>query len=184
MSSHLKTTFVKLILLATMGIIGWLPNHAVAHEDSEIESQFKKLSKEEEADLRDILAAPLNTGALKTTLENQIMRKRMAAKRLSDFKEEEKLLLEALTYVKEPGMYLDLSLIYVSRGEYAKAVDAQQEAVKLANGAQKSFHLAHLANRFFAWGRNDQCRKTLDETRTLIDSLKDKNLSPPACVIP
>ena len=69
---------MKLILLATMGIIGWLPNHAVAHEDSEIESQFKRLSKEEEAALRGILAAPLDTGALKTTLENQIMRKRIA----------------------------------------------------------------------------------------------------------
>ncbi|MEY3638328.1 MAG: hypothetical protein RIR68_1461, partial [Pseudomonadota bacterium] len=170
----------QLILLATMGIIGWLPNHAVAHEDSEIESQFKKLSKEEAAALRDILAAPLDTGAIKTTLENQIMRKRMAAKRLSDYRSEEQLLLEALPFVKEPGMYLDLSLIYVSRGEYAKAVETQQEAVKLANGAQKTFHLAHLANRFYSWGRNDQCRKTLDETRTLIDSFKDKNLSPSA----
>lgn len=180
MSNRIEAIFVKLILMTTMSIIGVVPNHAVAQEDAEIESQFKKVSKEEEATLRDILATPLDTGALKTTLENQITLKRMAAKRLSDYKAEEQLLIEALPYSKQPGIYLDLSLIYASRGEYAKAVETQQEAVKLASGAQKPFHLAHLANRFFAWGRYDQCRQTLEATRTAIDSNKDKNLSPPA----
>lgn len=171
---------LKSLAVALLSSCLSLPLTVHGHEDLEIESQFKKVSPSEEVSLRAILKIPLNPEVSKADLENQIYEKRMAAKRLSDTQSEEQILLEALPYLKQPGMYLDLSLIYVSKGDYAKAVEYQKEAVNLAKGAQKSFQLAHLAQRFFAWGRYDQCRQTLDATKKSIDSFKDKELPAPA----
>ena len=72
----------------------------VSAQESEIETQFKKVSPEEEARLKAILAEPLQTDALKTTLQRQINQKRMAAKRLSMPELEEPLLREALPWCR------------------------------------------------------------------------------------
>ena len=69
-------------------------------QESEIEAQFKKVSPEEEVRLKSILAEPLATDALKSTLQRQVNQKRMAAKRLSMPELEEPLLREAFPCCK------------------------------------------------------------------------------------
>ncbi|MEN9889689.1 MAG: hypothetical protein RL559_1726, partial [Pseudomonadota bacterium] len=171
-----------------MRVLSWLlalglgltwPMAALA-QDSDIETQFKKVSSEEEARLKAILAEPLQTDALKTTLQRQINQKRMAAKRLSMPELEEALLREAIPLVQDIGLQNDLAILYRNRGDYEQAV-AQHRALLAQTGvAQKPFFMAHVANDYLQWGKTAQARQELEKVAQAIESAQRERLGPGA----
>ena len=76
-----KTHVGRWLLLLCSAACLWAS--PVMAQDVDIETQFKKVSPEEELRLRAILAAPLNKDVLKTELQRQVNEKRMAAKKLA-----------------------------------------------------------------------------------------------------
>lgn len=146
-------------------------NGSVVAQDLEIETNFKKVSAEEERRLREILATPLNKAALKINLEIQVNERRMAAKKLALFDEEEAILLEAKPLVNNPGLVNDLANIARNRGEFGKAIELHREAVEIAPKPRKPFFMAHIANDYVRWGRLDQARKELDKIFPVIDAM-------------
>ncbi len=161
--------------LVAFGLLLSVPWAAVA-QDSEIETQFKKVSPEEEARLKAILAEPLATDALKTSLQRQINQKRMAAKRLSMPELEEKFLLEAIPLLQNVGMQNDLAIIYRNRGDYARAVELHQALLPQTSKVQKPFFMTHVANDFLQWGKPEQARQELEKVAQTIESLQRERL--------
>lgn len=155
-------------------LITW-PQFASAQE-ADIETQFKKVTSEEEARLKAILAEPLATDALKTTLQRQINQKRMAAKRLSMPELQEQILLEALKVVQTLGMQSDLASIYRDRGEYERAVAMHRAVVTQASPVQKPFFMSHVANDFVQWGKTDLAQQELEKIAQAIELLQRERL--------
>lgn len=145
-------------------------------QESDIETQFKKVTSEEEARLKAILAEPLATDALKTTLQRQINQKRMAAKRLSMPELEEQILLEALQVVQTLGMQSDLAGIYRDRGDYARAVEIHLAAVTKASPVQKPFYMSHVANDYLLWGKTDLAQQELEKIAQAMELLQRERL--------
>ena len=161
-------------LLALGLALAW-PMTTTAQE-GEIETQFKKVSPEEEARLKAILAEPLQTDALKTTLQRQINQKRMAAKRLSMPELEEPLLREALPLVQDIGLQNDLAILYRNRGDYEQAVTQHRALLPQTGVAQKPFFMSHVANDYLQWGKTAQARQELEKAWQAIESAQRERL--------
>lgn len=162
-------------LLSLCCLVGVLVPVAMA-QDVDIDTQFKKVSPEEEQRLRAVLAAPLNKDVLKTELQRQVNEKRMAAKKLAIRDAEEGVLLEAKSLLAEPGLINDLAIIARNRGDYAKALEWHREALGVANNAQKPFFMTHVANDYLLWGKTDLARQELDKIFPVIESLNRERL--------
>lgn len=145
-------------------------------QEADIETQFKKVTSEEEARLKAILAEPLATDALKTTLQRQINQKRTAAKRLSMPELEEKILLEALQVVQTLGMQSDLAGIYRDRGDYARAVEMHLAALHQATPVQKPFFMSHVANDYLLWGKTNLAQEELEKIAQAMELLQRERL--------
>lgn len=147
-------------------------------QEEDIEVQFKKVSPEEEARLKAILAEPLDTSGLKTALQRQVNQKRMAAKRLSMPELEEPLLREAIPLLQDVGLQNDLALMYRNRGDYEQAI-AQHKALLPQTGvAQKPFFMTHVANDLLQWGKAEQARQELEKVAQAIESAQRERLGP------
>ena len=162
-------------LVLVLALVQPLLLHA---QEEDIEVQFRKVSPEEEARLKAILAEPLDTSALKSTLQRQINQKRMAAKRLSMPELEEPLLREAIPLVQDIGLQNDLALLYRNRGDYEQAV-AQHRALLWQTGvAQRPFFMTHVANDLLQWGKTEQARQELEKVAQAIESAQRERLGP------
>lgn len=148
----------------------------VMAQDIDIETQFKKVSPEEEVRLRAVLATPLNKDVLKTELKRQVNEKRLAAKKLALRETEEAVLLEVKSLLPEPGLINDLAIIARNRGDYAKALEWHREALGVASAAQKPFFMTHVANDYLLWGKTDLARQELDKISPVIESLNRERL--------
>lgn len=169
-----KTHVGRWLLLLCSAACLWAS--PVMAQDVDIETQFKKVSPEEELRLRAILAAPLNKDVLKTELQRQVNEKRMAAKKLALRDAEEAVLQDAKSLLADPGLINDLAIIARNRGEYAKALDLHREAVGVANNVQKPFFMVHLANDYLQWGKTDLARQELDKIFPAIEALGRERL--------
>lgn len=147
-------------------------------QESEIEAQFKKVSPEEEVRLKAILAEPLATDALKSTLQRQVNQKRMAAKRLSMPELEEPLLREAIPLLQDIGLQNDLAIIYRNRGDFEQAVAQHRALLPQLGVAQKPFFMTHVANDLMQWGKADQARQELDKVTQAIEVAQRERLGP------
>jgi len=145
-------------------------------QDAEIEAQFKKVTPQEEAKLKAILDEPLKTDALLINLEKQVNEKRMAAKRLGIPELEERVINEALPFIKNTGIRNDLARMYRNRGEYEKAISVHREVLELAPPVWKPFFAAHIANDFIQWGKYSEAKKELDKLPPLLDALNKEKL--------
>lgn len=167
-SNAIKQILLWVLMLPLAGV--------VVAQDFEIETNFKKVSPEEEIRLRAILAAPLNKDALLANLEKQVTEKRMAAKKLALQDEEEAVLLEAKTLVSNPGLITDLANIARNRGDFERAIELHKEAVEKAPKARKPFFMVHVANDYLNWGRLGQARKELEKIFPIIDEVGRERL--------
>jgi len=147
-------------------------------QEAEIESQFKKVSPEEEARLKVILAEPLATDALKTRLELQVRQKRMAARQLSMPEVEEQVLREAIPLLQSVGIQSDLANLYRNRGEYARAVELRRTVISQVASVNKPFFMTHLANDFLQWGKVDQARQELERVAQVITVVERERMGP------
>ncbi|MFM7024810.1 MAG: CHAT domain-containing protein [Limnohabitans sp.] len=145
-------------------------------QEEDIETQFRKVSPEEEARLKAILAEPLATDALKTQLQQQINQKRMAAKRLSMPELEESLLREAIPLVQDIGLQNDLAIAYRNRGDYEQAVAQHRSLLPQTNLAQKPFFMTHVANDLLQWGKTEQARQELEKAGQAIEAAQQARL--------
>ncbi len=145
-------------------------------QDLEIEVQFKKITPQEEIKLKAILDEPLRTDTLTTNLEKQVNEKRMAAKRLGRPEIEERVINEALPFIKNTGIRNDLARMYRDRGEYETAVSMHREVLELAPPVWKPFFAAHIANDFIQWGKYAEAKKELDKLPPLLEALSKERL--------
>jgi CHAT domain-containing protein len=143
-----------------------------AAQDFDIDAQFKAVSAEEDARLRQILATPLNTQALRSALQQQVTDKRMAAKKLGLRDAEEAVLKEALQWLADPGPVNDLAIIARNRGDFSQAIELHRQAVDLAPRVRKPFFMVHLANDYLEWGKDTLARETLNEALPRIEALQ------------
>lgn len=162
--------------LSLLCLITFCIGQPVFAQDIDIETQFKKVSTEEESRLRAILAAPLNKDVLKTELQRQVNDKRMAAKKLALRDAEEGVLLEAKSLLVDAGLINDLAIIARNRGDYAKALEWHREAVGFASNVAKPFFMTHLANDYLQWGKTDLARQELDKSSLAIDAMSRERL--------
>lgn len=169
-----KSNFGRLLLCLCW--IAFLSGRPVIAQDIDIETQFKKVSPEEELRLRAILAAPLNKDVLKSELQRQVNEKRMAAKKLALRDAEESVLLEAKSLFVNAGLISDLGIIARNRGDYAKALEWHREAVGAADNVAKPFFMTHLANDYLQWGKTDLARRELDKISPAIEALNREQL--------
>lgn len=161
-----KTTLHTLVLLVLL-----LSNSPSFSQDTEIETLFKKITPQEEVKFKAILDEPLKTDALATALEKQVNEKRMAAKRLGKPEIEERVINEALPYIKNTGIRNDLARIFRDRGEYEKAISLHREVLDIAHLVWKPFFTAHIANDFILWGKYPEAKKELDKLPPLLAAL-------------
>ena len=147
-------------------------------QEEDIEVQFRKVSPEEEARFKAILAEPLDTSALKSTLQRQINNKRMAAKRLSMPELEESLLREAVPLVQDVGLQNDLAILYRNRGDFEQAVAQHRALLPQTGVAQKPFFMTHVANDLLQWGKPEQARQELAKVAQAIESAQRERLGP------
>ncbi len=145
-------------------------------QDIEIEAHFKNVTPQEEAKLTAILDEPLRTNSLTRDLEKQVNEKRKAAKRLGRPDIEERVINEALPYVKSVGLRNDLANMYRSRGEYAKAVSIHKEVAEAAAAVLKPFFTAQIVSDYLQWGRYADAKKELDKIPPLLDALDKEKL--------
>lgn len=145
-------------------------------QEIEIEAQFKKVTPQEEAKLTAILDEPLRTNSAASDLEKQVNEKRKAAKRLGKLDLEERVINEALPYIKNNGIRNDLARMHRNRGDYAKAVSIHREVVEAAAPVWKPFYTAHLANDYLQWGKYAEAKKELDKIPPLLDALGKEKL--------
>jgi len=148
-------------------------------EGEDPEDAFRGVSAQKALELRQILAEPLAKDALKTTLEQQILAKRHAAKQLGAAQAEESVLREALEVLPSPGLYSDLALNLAGRGEFDEAIAMHLKARELAGRANKPFYAAHLANDESQRWRHAAAQAWLKVVRDEVASEQSRN-PPPA----
>jgi CHAT domain-containing protein len=168
---------LRYLLLGFCCLLFTWPLFASAQE-ADIETQFKKVTFEEEARLKAILAEPLATDALKTTLQRQINQKRMAAKRLSMPELEEQILLEAIPLLQDIGMQSDLANFYRKKGDYPRALEIHREVVNQVGIAEKPFFMLHVVKDYVDWGKADLAQQEFAKIPESIAQAQRQRLGP------
>jgi CHAT domain-containing protein len=139
-------------------------------QESEVGVGFARLSAEEQARLRAVLAEPVPEHALYLTLERHFSQKSNAAHRLNDQQAEEVVLrqwIEAIPTAWVPRARL--AYILTDRGQYDEAIRFRHQAIALVSyRPSKAYEFSALSNDFLVAGRIDEAQKTVDVARQYI----------------
>lgn len=139
-------------------------------QDSEVGVGFKRLSVEEVARLRAVLAEPVPERALCQTLEAHFSKKGAAANRLDDEQAQEVVLRQWAEALPKAWLPRDrLAFLLHNRGQFDEAIRFRHQAIELVpNQPLKACEFSALAEGFLVAGRDDEAQKAVDVARQYI----------------
>jgi len=124
--------FIQTLLLLSALNLAWVPTNAWSQTDA-MESGFKRISPEEEVQLRAVLAEPVPAGALNNTLLEHFRKKRNAADRLGDHDSRMNLFRQWMESM--PGEFApknSLAVMLSTDGMYAESIQLRREMLDAA----------------------------------------------------
>ena len=140
-------------------------------EAEQTEQSFKKLSAEDIAQYRAILAEPIKKNVTTLNLETQLFEKYHAAKSLGDETVLLDFLREAMTLTKDNGMATQYIVSLRRRGDFEEALKVRIDTVNnAANPIQRALYSVFLAEDYFAMFRLELAREWLAKAQSIITS--------------
>jgi CHAT domain-containing protein len=142
-------------------------------EGDQIEQSFKKLSAEEEAKLRAIIAVPTRKDALTIELQMQIEDKMRAAEKLGDPNFRLNVFREAIEILPNPKYRNNLGGELLSRGEITEGNKWRQEAFNVAtNDYDRAFYLANIAYDMYRQNKDAEAWTNIEKSELLLKNLR------------
>ncbi|MEN9587576.1 MAG: hypothetical protein RIT15_1151 [Pseudomonadota bacterium] len=129
---RIAITFIcALVLSLAFGLVATLAR--AQDESAQIEQVFKKLSPEEDAKLRAILAEPTNKDGSKLQLEMQLQAKHQAALKLGDWPTIESVYRETMVLVPHELKYKNqYAALLIQRGDFEQGNALMREVIERA----------------------------------------------------
>ena len=173
---HAKNIFLRgfvAVLCLTVSLV-------FAQDDQEEGTELgaRQLSEAERSKFQDILKTPLDLSALKIDLERQIKEKLHAAMMLGNQRAESDLVELALKHVPTNGVINDVARIERDRHRYEKAVTLHRELVNKSAPIWKPFYMAHVANDYLAWWKNNEAEEWAGKAESAVIEAQGLRLNP------
>lgn len=163
-------TAVCSLLFGLAFMLGTAPAWAQSEAD-QTEQSFKKLSDEDIAKYRAVLAEPIKKDVTTINLEAQLFDKYHAAKALGDEAVLFAFLREAVTLTKDNGMATQYIQSLQRRGDFAEALKVRLDTVNNAeNPIQRALYSVMLAEDYFNIFRLELAREWLAKAQSIITS--------------
>ena len=163
---HIATAF---ICAMAFGLVA-SPTRAQS-ETTQMEDSFKKLSADEEAKLRAIIAEPTRKDGLKMQLELQINEKYNAAKKLDDSKSLLIVRKEAAELFPNSGTKNNYARSLLADGQIEAGNQWMQAAIETAtNDLSRAFYWSNVAGDFYDQNKNSEALIAISTSEKLLQT--------------